>query len=317
MITIKRVNPENEDFQKLVFLLDNCLDESDKTAHCTCEPFNRIDTINYAVVAYSAGEAVGCGAICAYSPGTMEIKRMFVREDQRRKGVASMLLDELERWAKELNVTRRMLGTGEKLPEVINLYQKKGYVRIPNYGPYECLGSSVCFEKNIDMKLITGRTILIPIDLEIMNALSGGVPKQWAGYGYNEEWPEDDLKEAFPVFEELVKKNGKDGFNLWLVIEKESNLIIGSAGYTGRPDNEGNVETGFGIIPSRRGKGFCRESVEELLKWGLSHDDVNRIIARCDKSNIASRKTILKLGFEYLTEEDDLLVWKLEKKHKP
>jgi RimJ/RimL family protein N-acetyltransferase len=315
MVTIKRVNPENKDFQKLVFLLDNCLDESDKTAHCICEPFNRIDAIKYAVVAYLAGEAVGCGAIREYSPDTMEIKRMFVRENQRRKGVASTILDELEHWAKELNFTRCILETGEKLPEAIKLYQKKGYVRMPNYGPYECLGSSVCFEKNIDMKLITGRTILIPINLEIMNALSEGVPKQLSGYEYNEEWPEDDLKEAFPVFEELVKKNGKDGFNLWLVIEKESNLIIGSAGYIGRPDNEGNVETGFGIIPGRRRKGFCYESVKALLKWGLSHNDVNGIIARCDKSNIASRKTILKLGFKYLAEEDGLLVWKLAKKH--
>ncbi|MDR1631274.1 MAG: hypothetical protein LBR97_00030 [Dysgonamonadaceae bacterium] len=38
---------------------------------------------------------------------------------------------------------------GEKRPEAIRLYQKKGYSRIANYGQYECLGSSVCFEKNI------------------------------------------------------------------------------------------------------------------------------------------------------------------------
>jgi GNAT superfamily N-acetyltransferase len=152
MITIKRVTPENKDFQKLVLLLDSYLDESDKTAHCVCEPFNRIDTIKYAVVAYFAGEAVGCGAIRAYSSDTMEIKRMFVRENQRRKGVAAMILDELEHWAKELNFTRCILETGEKLPDAIKLYQKKGYSRIANYGQYECLGSSVCFEKNIDMK---------------------------------------------------------------------------------------------------------------------------------------------------------------------
>jgi RimJ/RimL family protein N-acetyltransferase len=314
MITIKRVNPGNNDFQQLVLLLDNYLDESDKTAHCICGPFNRIDTINYAVVAYLAGEAVGCGAIRAYSPDTMEIKRMFVREDQRRKGVASAILDELERWAKELNFVRCILETGEKLSEAIHLYQKKGYVRIANYGPYKYLSSSICFAKTIEMKLSTDRTILIPVDIEIMTTLSGGVLKRLSGYEPHEEWPEDDLKEAFPVFEELVKKNGKDGFNLWLIIEKESNLIIGSAGYMGRPDKKGTVETGFGIIPDRRRKGLCCESVKALLNWGLSHEDVNGIIAHCDKSNIASRKTILKLGFKYLHEEDDLLVWKLEKK---
>ena len=161
------------------------------------------------------------------------------------------------------------------------------------------------------MKLITDRTILIPIDIEIMNIISSRTSNQISEYYYNEEWPENELKEAFPVFEELLKENGNDGFNLWLVIEKKNNQIIGSVGYIGKPD-DGNVEIGFGIIPSKRGKGFCSESVEALIKWGLSHNEVHRIIAKCDKSNIASRKILEKTGFEYLGEKDDLLRWKLE-----
>ena len=164
------------------------------------------------------------------------------------------------------------------------------------------------------MQLITDRTILIPIDIEMMNLISTGTSNQISKYYYNAEWPENDLIEAFPVFEELLKENGNDGFNLWLVVEKNNNQIIGSVGYIGKPDNEGHVEIGFGIIPSKRGKGFCRESVEALLKWGLSHNEVNCIIAQCDKSNIASRKILEKVGFECIGEKDDLLRWKLEKK---
>jgi GNAT superfamily N-acetyltransferase len=149
MTVLKRTNPANRDFQKLVLLLDQYLDESDKTAHCACEPFNRTDTIKYAVIAYSAGEAAGCGAIREYSPGTVEIKRMFVCENHRRKGIASMILDELERWAKELGFTECILETGEKLPEAVQLYQKKGYSRIAGYGQYAYMGSSVCYGKNI------------------------------------------------------------------------------------------------------------------------------------------------------------------------
>lgn len=164
------------------------------------------------------------------------------------------------------------------------------------------------------MKLITDRTILIPIGIETINAISNGTLNQFSEYHHNNEWPENDLREAFPIFKQLLMNNGNDGFNLWLIVEKENNLIIGSAGYIGTPDNDGNVEIGFGIIPSRRRNGFCNESVKGLLEWGLNHDKVNGIIARCDKSNIASKKTITKLGFEYLNEEDDLLTWKLRKK---
>ena len=161
------------------------------------------------------------------------------------------------------------------------------------------------------MKLITNRTILFPIDMEIINVISDGTLSRFSEYYHNEEWPENDLTDALPVFRELLKENGNDGFNLWLIVEKENNQIIGSAGYIGKPNNEGNVEIGFGIIPSKRGKGFCHESVEALLKWGLSHDEVKNIIAQCDKSNIASRKTLEKLGFEYIGEKDNLLIWKM------
>jgi GNAT superfamily N-acetyltransferase len=149
MIIIKRTNSEDSNFRQLVWLLDLYLDKSDKAAHCVCAPYNKIDTIKHAVVAYSADEAVGCGAIREYSSGAMEIKRMFVIEKERGKGIASMILDELENWVKELGFGKCILETGEKLPEAINLYQKKGYSRISNYGQYECLGSSVCFSKNI------------------------------------------------------------------------------------------------------------------------------------------------------------------------
>ena len=158
--------------------------------------------------------------------------------------------------------------------------------------------------------LNTNRTILFPVDIETINAISNGTLSE---YYHNEEWPENDLREAFPVFIELLKKNGNNGFNLWLIIEKNNDMIIGSTGYIGNPDSEGNIEIGFGIIPSKRGKGFCCESVKALLKWGLSHDDVHCITAQCDVSNVASIKTIMKLGFEYLNEKDNLLTWKLNR----
>jgi ribosomal-protein-alanine N-acetyltransferase len=163
------------------------------------------------------------------------------------------------------------------------------------------------------MELNTERTILIPVDIEMMNAISNGMFNQLSEYYHNDEWPEDDLKEALPVFMELLKENGIDGFNMWLIVEKKSHLVIGSAGYIGKPDDEGNIEIGFGIISSESKKDFCFESVSALLKWGLRHDEVNGIIAKCDKSNIASRNTIVKLGFEFICENDDLLTWILSK----
>ena len=158
-------------------------------------------------------------------------------------------------------------------------------------------------------KLTTDRTILLSIDIEMIRAISGGTLNQVSEYHHNDEWPENDLKEALPVFIELLQKNGNDGFNIWLIIEKDNNQIIGSAGFIGQPDSKGNIEIGFGIIPSKRKKGYCYESVQALVDWGINHNDVKGIIARCDTSNTASKKTMMRLGFACMDENDNILTW--------
>jgi GNAT superfamily N-acetyltransferase len=108
-----------------------------------------MDSTNTIVIAYSNNEPIGCGAIREYAPDTVEVKRVFVSEKERKKGIAFMIMDELEKWTKELGFKRCILETGEKLPEALRFYEKKGYTKIPNYGQYEYLDSSVCFAKEL------------------------------------------------------------------------------------------------------------------------------------------------------------------------
>ena len=77
----------------------------------------------------------------------MEVKRMFVPLNNRKKGVASIILKELETWAKEMNFEKCILETGKAQPEAIQLYYKNNYSVIPNYGQYVGIDNSVCFEK--------------------------------------------------------------------------------------------------------------------------------------------------------------------------
>jgi GNAT superfamily N-acetyltransferase len=79
----------------------------------------------------------------------MEVKRMYTHPDHRKKGIASAVLSELEQWAVELGISRCVLETGINQPEAIAMYQRCGYQRIPNYGQYEGIVNSLCFEKNV------------------------------------------------------------------------------------------------------------------------------------------------------------------------
>lgn len=147
MYTLKRTTSNDPDFQKLVTELDLDLAIRDGEEHAFFAQFNKIDAINHVVLAYENGRAVGCGAIKEYAKNTMEVKRMFVLPEERGKGIASFILNELEKWGQELSCEKFILETGIKQPEAIALYKKNGYTRIPNYGQYDGVASSVCFEK--------------------------------------------------------------------------------------------------------------------------------------------------------------------------
>jgi putative acetyltransferase len=79
----------------------------------------------------------------------MEIKRMFVPPEGRKKGIATKILSKLENWARELSYARCILEAGKGQPEAIGFYKKNGYKVIPNYGQYAEVENSVCFEKKL------------------------------------------------------------------------------------------------------------------------------------------------------------------------
>lgn len=150
MIKLVRTDSDNADFRELVALLDADLAIRDGAEHSFYAQFNKIDKIREVVVAYVDEIAVGCGAFKEYEPQVVEIKRMYVRENMRGRGIAAEILKELENWAKELNYSECVLETGLKQPEAISLYQKCGYSKIPNYGQYEGIENSVCMRKSIN-----------------------------------------------------------------------------------------------------------------------------------------------------------------------
>jgi putative acetyltransferase len=147
---IIRTDSSNADFRELVVLLDQDLIRRDGDEHAFYATYNKIDTIAHVVVAYQDEVAVGCGAFKRYAEQVVEIKRMFVRLECRGRGIAGLVLGELEKWAVESGYSQTILETGKKQPEAIRLYEKSGYVVIPNFGQYQGVENSVCMQKLLD-----------------------------------------------------------------------------------------------------------------------------------------------------------------------
>lgn len=115
----------------------------------TYSKYNLLDDIHDVWIAYDESQPVGCASFKHYADHIAEVKRVFVLPEYRGRGISNALMDALELNAIEKGYTSLILETGRPLSTAIHLYQRRGYHIIKNYGQYECLGESVCMQKNL------------------------------------------------------------------------------------------------------------------------------------------------------------------------
>ena len=101
------------------------------------------------VVAWLNQRPVGCGAMRQIDKETVEIKRMYVAPEARRRGIARRILTELERLATQCGFRKVILETGTFQPEALALYPAAGYQSTEAYGRYVGCEESHCFAKTL------------------------------------------------------------------------------------------------------------------------------------------------------------------------
>lgn len=110
---------------------------------------NKLDNIRNFYTVYCEEEAIGCACIKEYNIDSLEIKRLYVKEQFRNNGIAKKLLKQIISDAIIYEYKSLILETGKPLYEALNLYKKLGFITIPNYGPYMHLKYSICMKKII------------------------------------------------------------------------------------------------------------------------------------------------------------------------
>jgi len=100
-------------------------------------------------VARDADTICGFGAVVA-TPPYGEIKRMYVGQWARRRGIGRDILLAIERRARELKLTQLRLETGVRQPEAIALYATHGFAEIGPFGDYAPDPLSMFMEKSLD-----------------------------------------------------------------------------------------------------------------------------------------------------------------------
>ena len=96
-------------------------------------PFIAVATCGL-LIAYHAGQPIGCVALRNLGDGICELKRMFVTCEFRGLGVGRALAARAIADARQAGYGAMRLNTSRRQTEAIQLYEKAGFTRIPAYG---------------------------------------------------------------------------------------------------------------------------------------------------------------------------------------
>lgn len=149
MITVEKSDPFSSESHRLIEMLSAelaAITGDNGKSNFTVEAMYE-DKALWALAKNAHGDAIGCGAIRPLTPNIAELKRMFSDRSVPRVGRA--LLTFLETSAKEMGYSELRLGTRHINQRAVNFYEKYGYIRIENYGPYIGRTEAVCFSKEL------------------------------------------------------------------------------------------------------------------------------------------------------------------------
>jgi ribosomal-protein-alanine N-acetyltransferase len=118
------------------------------------------------------------------------------------------------------------------------------------------------------------------------DAARGDLP--WA-----DGFPRDDDRDAARMY----VRAPHEVFGSWFIAERVTGEIVGTIGFFGPPDPDGEVMMGYGLVAQARGRGYATEALRALAEYGLALPGVTRIVADPDLDNVASHRVLEKSGF--------------------
>jgi ribosomal-protein-alanine N-acetyltransferase len=127
------------------------------------------------------------------------------------------------------------------------------------------------------------------------------------GSSLPDAWPQTDLLDVLPI--QAAAEPAAEPFGIWLIIERDTNTVVGDVGFMGPPDG-GLVEIGFSVIPDRRRRGYATEAVRSLIDWAFGDPGIREVTARSELENEASARVLHAAGFARIGESRGVIRWR-------
>ena len=216
------------------------------------------------LLAHSGTTPMGIGGWRAYDAdhpglrdGDAEIKRMYVRADSRRRGIARRLLDALERTAADAGRRRIVLETGTAQPEAIAMYTAAGYEPMSErFGLWADSETSLYFAKNLPR--IRRAT---DAELPLLQEIERTAGEQFAGVGLASV--ADDTP---PTVAELRSRLAAG--LIWVAFDEDGAPV---AYLTAEPVDDALHIDQVSVQPDHARRGIGRQLIEHAAGWARDH----------------------------------------------
>lgn len=149
-VKIASESPLQDEVRALIAELNEALLELTPAKYCyhmTVDEMARPDTTLF--VARENGEAVACGALRRHENAIGEVKRMYTRPKWRGKNIGGRILEEIEKQARNENLRKLVLETGDRYPAAWRVYERGGFTRCGAVLDYPDSSYSVFYEKQL------------------------------------------------------------------------------------------------------------------------------------------------------------------------
>ena len=140
---------KNEDFISLAKKLwDEYVEISGDTVK-EYQKFNNLEGEHFVILVFDNDKAVACGSFKKFSKDTVEIRRVFVDKEYRRRKLAFYIMGNLEKIAKEKGYSYAVLETGAKNEVSKKFYKRLNYTIVGNFEPFKGMLSCLCMKKKL------------------------------------------------------------------------------------------------------------------------------------------------------------------------
>lgn len=137
------------------------------------------------------------------------------------------------------------------------------------------------------------------------------IPTQWTEFG---------APALSYALEKLKQSDAGKNWWTYFPIYKQDNTLIGTCGYKGPPDEQGEVEIGYEIAEPYRNKGLATELAKGLIDNAFRLRAVTSFLAHTPGEPNASARVLTKCGFQktgVIEDEEEGAIWQWTLKYTP